>query len=124
MTAAEHVERFGRDLHVHRIRQGEEYSEENCVSLCQPCHGKIPVRGRGRPPTLPPKGRRVNLRCVVTPDEATEVEAARRAADLTQQDFTRRAVVGTARKINAKGVVPDILRRDPLTNGQPKKGKR
>jgi len=42
MTAGEHRDKFGRNLHVHRITPGSEYTVDGCVTLCQECHKKTP----------------------------------------------------------------------------------
>jgi hypothetical protein len=48
-TQAEHFERFGRDLDVHRITPGSPYSldEGVCQTLCRVCHGPKPKSPRG-----------------------------------------------------------------------------
>lgn len=51
-----------------------------------------PKRGPGRPPTLPP-GPRYRLRCDVVGDEIELVRAAAASLGISQQDFTRRAVL-------------------------------
>jgi hypothetical protein len=44
MTNQEHIERYGRSLHVHRTRPGELYSEPSCTTLCAVCHGQATER--------------------------------------------------------------------------------
>ncbi len=50
MTAAQHLERYGRDLDVHRLIPGSPYTTEGCVTLCRRCHGSKPKRPRGSLP--------------------------------------------------------------------------
>jgi hypothetical protein len=41
MTQAEHAERHGRGLEVHRTTPGSEYAlDDTCVTLCMGCHDK------------------------------------------------------------------------------------
>lgn len=42
MTRERHVEEHQTDLHVHRLFPGSYYLEGWCVTLCSPCHGKMP----------------------------------------------------------------------------------
>lgn len=42
MTAEEHVALHGRNLEVHRIVPGSDYTPEGCVTLCRKCHGPKP----------------------------------------------------------------------------------
>jgi hypothetical protein len=52
MTAADHVERFGRNLDVHRIIPGSKYTLAGVATLCRDCHKSkpkgiaSPVRGK------------------------------------------------------------------------------
>ncbi len=47
MTATDHVEKCGRNLEVHRIAPGSEYTLAGCVTLCKKCHGRKPKSPRG-----------------------------------------------------------------------------
>lgn len=47
MTAAEHVALYGRGLDVHRVVPGSVYNQEGCITVCRPCHGRLPKRPRG-----------------------------------------------------------------------------
>ncbi len=38
ISAREHAERFGTDLHVHRVFAGWAYEMDHCISLCRACH--------------------------------------------------------------------------------------
>jgi hypothetical protein len=40
MTNEQHVERYGCQLHVHRLTPGSPYSLEGCVTACVLCHKK------------------------------------------------------------------------------------
>jgi len=42
MTSEEHLEKYERDLDVHRLVPGVAYGEPWCVTLCRACHGKKP----------------------------------------------------------------------------------
>jgi hypothetical protein len=59
-----------------------------------------PKRGPGRPPKLPP-GPRHMLRCEVVGEELEAVRAAAAALGLSQQEFTRRAVLELAKRTRA-----------------------
>lgn len=48
MSNADHVERYGKSLHVHRVVPGSEYAIDGCVTLCFPCHGPEPKSPRGK----------------------------------------------------------------------------
>jgi hypothetical protein len=39
-TNEQHVERYGRQLDVHRTTPGSPYSLDGCVTVCRPCHRK------------------------------------------------------------------------------------
>lgn len=47
MTRAEHFARYERDLEVHRLTPGSEYTLEGCITVCCSCHGSEPKRPRG-----------------------------------------------------------------------------
>ncbi len=51
MTAAAHLERYGRALDVHRSTPGSRYTVDGCVTVCRPCHHKEPKlpNGLGEP---------------------------------------------------------------------------
>lgn len=49
MTNTAHLRRYGRSLDVHRLKPGQWYSLENCVTLCRKCHSKKPKRKHGEP---------------------------------------------------------------------------
>lgn len=49
LTAAEHIERHGRTLQVHRKEPGSLYTLDGCETLCCDCHAPEPKRGRGEP---------------------------------------------------------------------------
>lgn len=49
MSQDNHRKQFGTRLHVHRIIPGTQYTMENCVTLCQPCHGPKPHSKRHEP---------------------------------------------------------------------------
>lgn len=53
MSHAEHVEKYGATLDVHRDTPGSRYSLDGCRTLCRGCHWRMPrqVSGSG---TLPP----------------------------------------------------------------------
>lgn len=57
MSAEEHASTYGRDLEVHRLVPGSEYTVDGCVTLCIPCHGPKPRRPFG---SLP-RGNRIDL---------------------------------------------------------------
>lgn len=38
MTAEDHLVKFGKSLHVHRLKRDSEYSLAGCVTLCHSCH--------------------------------------------------------------------------------------
>jgi hypothetical protein len=40
MTSEDHIEKNGRDLDVHRLLPGWDYSLYWCVTLCRSCHAK------------------------------------------------------------------------------------
>jgi hypothetical protein len=42
MTAAEHRQRYGRTLDVHRLEPGKPYTIDGCLTLCRKCHGPKP----------------------------------------------------------------------------------
>jgi hypothetical protein len=44
MTRAEHFAKYEKDLEVHRVVPGSEYSLEGCVTVCVACHGPMPRR--------------------------------------------------------------------------------
>lgn len=77
MTAAEHFAEYGRNLEVHRIIPGSEYSFEGCVTLCRPCHKDKPKS---------PRGKRSNRLVRVKERIIAQVRllAAERETDLTQ----------------------------------------
>jgi hypothetical protein len=50
MTAEQHLERFGRNLDVHRVVPGSEYTLPGCVTLCRPCHDRKPKSPKGSRP--------------------------------------------------------------------------
>jgi hypothetical protein len=52
MTAAQHIERHGRTLEVHRQEPGSPYSLDGCVTLCQGCHGSKPKTEWGMSPNI------------------------------------------------------------------------
>lgn len=47
LTNAEHLERHGKSLHVHRTQPGSPYTVEGCVTLCFACHGPKPKSPAG-----------------------------------------------------------------------------
>lgn len=47
MNSAEHFARYGRDLEVHRLIPGSEYTFDGCVTVCRKCHGPLPRSPRG-----------------------------------------------------------------------------
>jgi hypothetical protein len=47
LTDVEHRQRYGKDLHVHRIVPGSVYTLEGCETVCQPCHKQLPKRAYG-----------------------------------------------------------------------------
>jgi hypothetical protein len=47
MTAEDHIERFGRNLDVHRIVPGSAYTLLGVQTLCRTCHEKKPKSARG-----------------------------------------------------------------------------
>ena len=55
MSEADHIERTGRVLDVHRLVPGSDYTMAGCVTLCRPCHGPQPrlPQGQGKPRPLP-----------------------------------------------------------------------
>ena len=48
MTAAQHHERYGKNLDVHRTIPGSLYTLEGCVTICKRCHGPQPRRKKGQ----------------------------------------------------------------------------
>lgn len=52
MTAAEHIEKHGRNLDVHRKTPGSPYSIEGTETLCRTCHGPQPRSPRGKCGTI------------------------------------------------------------------------
>ncbi len=48
MTVAEHKERYGKTVEVHRVVPGSAYAVDGCVTLCRHCHGPEPRRPRGQ----------------------------------------------------------------------------
>lgn len=42
MTREAHMKEFRRDLEVHRVLPGLWYGENNCVTMCRPCHNAMP----------------------------------------------------------------------------------
>jgi hypothetical protein len=71
MTAAQHVERFGKTLEVHRVVPGSPYTVDGCVTLCRPCHGPKPRSPRGA--VVCRNGRRL-LRVVLRPETRRAVD--------------------------------------------------
>lgn len=53
MTLQEHVAKYGWGLEVHRLKPGEPYSVEGCVTLCRGCHVSKPKRYYGFRPKEP-----------------------------------------------------------------------
>jgi hypothetical protein len=47
MTTAEHLERYGKILDVHRTTPGAIYAAGDCVTLCRACHAWEPKSRRG-----------------------------------------------------------------------------
>lgn len=49
MSAREHVQKYRKNLDVHRVVPGSPYTVKGCVTLCRACHGpqpKSPKRSR------------------------------------------------------------------------------
>jgi 5-methylcytosine-specific restriction endonuclease McrA len=44
MTGKEHLAKWGKALHVHRIKPGSRYTVAGCMTLCVRCHGRYPRR--------------------------------------------------------------------------------
>ncbi|TXH55096.1 MAG: HNH endonuclease [Desulfurellales bacterium] len=44
MTNDEHLVKYGKALHVHRLIPGSMYEEDHCVTLCYACHGPKPKK--------------------------------------------------------------------------------
>lgn len=42
MTQAEHFEKHGIQLHVHRVVPQSDYTLEGCVTMCVTCHQNTP----------------------------------------------------------------------------------
>jgi len=42
LTNEQHIEKYGRQLQVHRLAPGSVYTESRCVTLCIPYHGPEP----------------------------------------------------------------------------------
>lgn len=40
MTRTEHLDKYKRDIQVHRNVPGSEYSVDGCVTVCVKCHGR------------------------------------------------------------------------------------
>lgn len=47
MTNTAHKEATGRQLQVHRLTPGSEYTLDGCVTLCSTCHGPCPRSPQG-----------------------------------------------------------------------------
>lgn len=47
ISALKHIEKFGRNLDVHRKTPGSPYTVRGCVTLCRTCHGPQSRRPRG-----------------------------------------------------------------------------
>jgi 5-methylcytosine-specific restriction endonuclease McrA len=68
MSNAEHLERYGRILDVHRLTPGSLYAvDETCQTLCRPCHGPQPRRKAGEPDLA--WGDRASVMSVRPPDD-------------------------------------------------------
>lgn len=44
MTNDQHIAEYGRALDVHRVVPDVNYQPYWCITLCRPCHGKMPKR--------------------------------------------------------------------------------
>jgi 5-methylcytosine-specific restriction endonuclease McrA len=52
MTKAEHIERYRRNLEVHRLTPGSVYTVDGCVLLCKECHRHKPRSPHGTRPYM------------------------------------------------------------------------
>lgn len=46
MTAMRHIEKYGKNLDVHRVIPGTPYAIKNCITVCRRCHGAKPKSPR------------------------------------------------------------------------------
>jgi len=56
MTKEAHIEKYGKQLEVHRLQAGSPYTLEGCITLCFTCHDK---RRCATPRYLPSPGEEV-----------------------------------------------------------------
>lgn len=57
MTEDANLRQFGGRLQVHRLDAGSVYTLHGCVSLCLPCHRKIPRAPKDKPKPGDPRPR-------------------------------------------------------------------
>lgn len=76
MNRAQHFAHYERDLDVHRVTPGSEYTMEGCITVCRSCHGPLPKCDYNSDPRAG-----VNLN-VWLPKELMEVFESLRRKDL------------------------------------------
>lgn len=102
MSNAAHIERYGRQLDVHRIVPGSIYAIDGCTTRCKVCHGLEDKRESGQPDAAngeryAPKGRNA------IPGFGGHLKSLRDAAGLSQRALAKLAMLAPDTVVKLEG---------------------